>query len=843
MNPVLTILVPTYNESNNITPLVKRVRAALDLEGEEGYDSNWYEILFVDDSDDSTPQIIQQWTYEDARVRLDHRPKNRRTGLATAVVEGFQNSKGTYICCLDSDLQHPPEVIVSLLQKIIAKNADIAVASRYTKGGSAEGLQTKTRKAISHGLRYTSHFLLPRTRKTSDPGGGFFLFHKDVIDGVSLKPKGFKILLELLVRGKHSRVVDIPYVFQTREHDESKATLDQGLLILQHLRYLFFDVPDSNRFLKFAIVGGSGVIVNLITLAILVELVNVNPSLGWLGAIFVSMTSNFFLNNVLTYGDTVVRSATDLLQKYASFIGGSAIGLLVNYVIYHGLLEANIFYLIAALCGILGGMIFNYFIAQNWVWKPKSRHTSQSNLMQADQSKVKRNFAIVGGVLPLLVILLSIVIYTTIANSSWVLTGILLLAFLIIVEGMFTIYIMLYTWDNPERIDASVSPREYAEPAWSFTALLPARHEADVIGETIRAVANIDYPEHKKEAFVICREDDQETIEAARTAIQEIGAPNIRVLVFDGDPINKPHGLNIGLSKTNHEVVGIFDSEDEPHRDIYNVVNTVMVNEHADIVQSGVQLMNYRSNWYSLFNVLEYFFWFKSALHFCADIGFIPLGGNTVFFKSSWLSHVGGWDEKCLTEDADVGIRLSLEGAKTRVVYDANHVTQEETPPTLGSFIKQRTRWNQGFLQILLKRDWLKISQVSQLLLGLYILVSPVLQGCLFLFIPLAIYIIFFLDAPVLVAMLANIPLFILFLQVIVYNIGLYEFTNEYKLKYAWWLPFAALLYYIPFNLVLSLSAFRGVWRILRSQNSWEKTQHVNAHRAHQSAHLATSKR
>jgi hypothetical protein len=91
--------------------------------------------------------------------------------------------------------------------------------------------------------------------------------------------------------------------------------------------------------------------------------------------------------------------------------------------------------------------------------------------------------------------------------------------------------------------------------------------------------------------------------------------------------------------------------------------------------------------------------------------------------------------------------------------------------------------------------------------------------------------------------MLANIPLFILFLQVIVYNIGLYEFTNEYNLKYAWWLPFAALLYYIPFNLILSLSAFRGVWRILRSQNSWEKTQHVNAHRAHQSAHIATSKR
>ena len=109
------------------------------------------------------------------------------------------------------------------------------------------------------------------------------------------------------------------------------------------------------------------------------------------------------------------------------------------------------------------------------------------------------------------------------------------------------------------------------------------------------------------------------------------------MVVFHDKPINKPHGLNAALPKAKHDVVTIFDAEDDIHPDIFNVVNTVMESEHVKVVQAGVQLMNFDSSWYSALNVLEYFFWFKSRLHYHARLGAIPLGGNTVFFDRELL--------------------------------------------------------------------------------------------------------------------------------------------------------------------------------------------------------------
>src|SRR5262245_63689391 len=143
----------------------------------------------------------------------------------------------------------------------------------------------------------------------------------------------------------------------------------------------------------------------------------------------------------------------------------------------------------------------------------------------------------------------------------------------------------------------------------------------------------------------------------------------------------------MGFRATGNEVVTIFDAEDDIHPDIFLLVNTVMQEEGVRVVQCGVQLMNYESNWYSALNVLEYFFWFKSRLHYHARAGTIPLGGNTVFFARTVLERVDGWDEHNLTEDADIGIRASCLGERVRVIYDDRYVTREETPPTPGHFI------------------------------------------------------------------------------------------------------------------------------------------------------------
>ncbi len=126
---LLTVVIPTYNEKNNILPLIKKISLSL---LKNNYD---YEILFVDDSTDETPCVIQQVKKHNKQIRLVHRNSKERTGLATALIKGFEEAKGEFICCLDADLQHPPEKIAEMLEKAIADNADIIVASRYTKMG------------------------------------------------------------------------------------------------------------------------------------------------------------------------------------------------------------------------------------------------------------------------------------------------------------------------------------------------------------------------------------------------------------------------------------------------------------------------------------------------------------------------------------------------------------------------------------------------------------------------------------------------------------------------------------------------------------------------------------
>jgi cellulose synthase/poly-beta-1,6-N-acetylglucosamine synthase-like glycosyltransferase len=398
-------------------------------------------------------------------------------------------------------------------------------------------------------------------------------------------------------------------------------------------------------------------------------------------------------------------------------------------------------------------------------------------------------------------------------------------------QAMFTLLWMLYAWDYPDQVEKNKSPNSYIKPKLSFSAIVPARNEDRVIAHTINSLANINYPESLKEIIVVCRYDDIKTISRVRQTIKKLGRSNINLTIFNDLPINKPHALNIGLQSAKKDVVVIFDAEDEPHKDIFNIANTVMSKKHADVLQSGVQLMNYRSTWFSTLNVLEYFFWFKSTLQFFAKMGIIPLGGNTVFFKKKSLEKVRGWDETCLTEDADIGIRLSLLNAKINIVYDEKHVTQEESPLKLSSFIKQRTRWGQGFLQILGKGEWLNLPILPQRFLAGYILVSPELQALMFLYVPISFLIAFFVKLPVWLALLSAIPFYVLLLQQVIYSIGLYKFTKDYKLKYSPFFPIKIFVTYLPFQFILGLSALRAIYRVIVKNNAWEKTLHVNAHR------------
>jgi cellulose synthase/poly-beta-1,6-N-acetylglucosamine synthase-like glycosyltransferase len=422
--------------------------------------------------------------------------------------------------------------------------------------------------------------------------------------------------------------------------------------------------------------------------------------------------------------------------------------------------------------------------------------------------------------------------------------GCVALSVMLTIQSAYTLYIMLYTWDRLDAREGGLAPSEFLPPRLSFTVMLPARHEEDVIQSTIEKVARANYPPNLIEIAVICSADDTGTIGEAQQKIEQLraeGLANARVVVFDDKPINKPHGLNVGLRGTSHEVVTIFDAEDDIHPDIFQVVNTVMQQRSIRVVQCGVQLMNYDTNWYSTLNVLEYFFWFKSRLHYHARCGTIPLGGNTVFFARPVLEGVGGWDEQNLTEDADIGMRISCKGERVCVVYDDHYVTREETPPNLSHFIKQRTRWSQGFLQTLKKGDWLRLPTWEQRLLALYTLGFPCAQAVLGLYVLVSAGMMFWLKTQVLVAIVLTLPFYLLIAHFLMALVGLYEFTEAHGLKPSWKTPLVMALTYLPYQWVLSYAAVRATVREIKGVNNWEKTKHVGAHR-HDAGPVATER-
>jgi glycosyltransferase XagB len=404
---------------------------------------------------------------------------------------------------------------------------------------------------------------------------------------------------------------------------------------------------------------------------------------------------------------------------------------------------------------------------------------------------------------------------------------------LVTIQSAHTLYLTLYTWDRPP--SEAQAPDSFRPPSLSFTVMLPARHEEAVIKTTIGRFAEMNYPAELIQVLVICSADDHGTITEAERKIAELqrkGIRNVNMVVFSDGPINKPHGLNAALPHAANDVVTIFDAEDDVHPDIFNVVNTVMVEEQVKVVQAGVQLMNFDSSWYSALNVLEYFFWFKSRLHYHARRGAIPLGGNTVFFDRLLITNLGGWDEHNLTEDADIGLRLSASGERIRVVYDDRYVTKEETPPTIGQFIRQRTRWNQGFMQTLRKGTWKNLPTRKQRRLAFYTLAFPQAQALLGIYVLFSLATMVSLKAPVLAAIITFLPVLMLLGNLLISIVGLYEFAAAHGLKPSSDAVIRLVIGWVPYQLVLSYAALRAVVRQMRGLRNWEKTQHTGVHRA-----------
>lgn len=368
-HPLLSVVVPTRNEQENVAPLVARVARSLASLMSPAPGPRAIEIIFVDDSDDDTPQRILALETP-FPVKLIHRePYERDGGLTTAIVRGLRAARGEYLCVLDGDLQHPPEKLPEMLAAAEAEEADIVVASRYRRGGSASGLPGAMRRFVSVASKWMSKVLFyERLRPTSDPGSGFFLLRRSVIEGVELRPIGYKMLTEILVRGRWETVAEVPYRFEAREAGASKAGFRQGLQYLQHTARIFVEVPDVARLWKFLAVGASGVGVNLGLLWLCLVVLGAPSHVAWSAGVEASVLSNFWLNRTFTWRDRRAAGARGMSVEAARYHIASAAGVAANLVAFTAAAALDIATIAAGAIGIAAGVATNFAGAARFVF-------------------------------------------------------------------------------------------------------------------------------------------------------------------------------------------------------------------------------------------------------------------------------------------------------------------------------------------------------------------------------------------------------------------------------------------------------------------------------------------
>jgi dolichol-phosphate mannosyltransferase len=357
---VLSVVVPTFNEQENVAEIVKRLDATL-----AGLD---WEVVFVDDdSNDGTLAALHRLARTDPRVRFLHRVGRR--GLASAVVEGVLSTSAPFIAVMDADLQHDESRLPVMLDRLRTSDSDIVVGSRYMVEGGVDAWQ-KSRRAISR-IATSMAQLLMRANVT-DPMSGFFMVKRDAFDRSvrHLSSIGYKILFDVLMSARPAlKIAEVPYVFRNRVHGESKldsaVTLDYLMLVLDKLVGRFVPI----RFVMFGFVGGLGVIVHMALLALLFEVMQVGFVASQVVAAVAAMTFNFFTNNAFTYRDKRLKGAWQIITGLLTFYAVCTIGALSNVGVAAFLFQHENSWWVAGLAGILVGAVWNYAVSSIFTWR------------------------------------------------------------------------------------------------------------------------------------------------------------------------------------------------------------------------------------------------------------------------------------------------------------------------------------------------------------------------------------------------------------------------------------------------------------------------------------------
>jgi dolichol-phosphate mannosyltransferase len=357
--PELTVVVPAFNEVSNVPILVERLRTVL-----AGID---WEVIFVDDnSPDGTADEVRRIGRSDRRVRCIRRIGRR--GLAGACIEGMLASQAAYVAVMDSDLQHDEATLVGMLAKIKSEKLDLVVASRYMDGHASDGFG-RLRARLSAWATGLATRLLGNT--LSDPMSGFFIIRRPVFEALApkLSTQGFKILLDIVstARGRLS-VGERPYVFRERLHGESKLDAQVALTYVTLLLAKATNDLISVRFLTFCVIGASGLLVHMATLSAGLWAAGLTFNAAQIAATLVAISSNYVLNNAITYRDQRLRGWR-FMVGWVEFAAICSVGALSNVGIADWVYAQQGGWTLAGLTGAAVGVFWNFMVSAIFVWR------------------------------------------------------------------------------------------------------------------------------------------------------------------------------------------------------------------------------------------------------------------------------------------------------------------------------------------------------------------------------------------------------------------------------------------------------------------------------------------
>src|SRR6516162_3330203 len=361
LGPELAVVIPTLNEKDNVAPLVELLDAVLD-------GVSW-EVIFVDDdSPDGTAKWIREISRLDRRVRCLQRIGRR--GLTTACIEGALATSAPFVAVMDADMQHDEKLLPQMLATLKSEPVDLVVGSRYVVGGGIGGWNTARASMSAFATRLSR--LICKANVT-DPMSGFFMLRREVLEEAlwRLSGQGFKILLDILASSPQSlRLRELPYEFRERQRGESKldALVAWEYMMLIADKLIGHMVPV--RFALFALVGGIGLFIHMLTLWFALIVVGAAFNLAQAFATVGAMTSNFFVNNLFTYRDRRLRSF-GLVRGLFTFYAICALGAGANVGIAGYLFSRDEVWWLAGLAGIVVGSVWNYAVSSVFTWKQK----------------------------------------------------------------------------------------------------------------------------------------------------------------------------------------------------------------------------------------------------------------------------------------------------------------------------------------------------------------------------------------------------------------------------------------------------------------------------------------